>query len=139
MRGAGEVRLKGKMLLFLQDLVRLFLGVEARLLPCCLQTSPERASKFFKHFFPVKGPCFCVISSQIICLPASLSHNKVCVLKCSCFGDEFGSCLTTYGNSFSSVLPTLVSVLFMLQEDAFEATCSCQRWGVSWMNAPSGQ
>lgn len=140
MRCTCEVRLKGKMLLFFQGLVRLFFGVEARSLPCCLQTGPERASpKFFKHFFPVKGDCFCFISSQIICLPASLSHNKVCVLKCSCFGDGFGSCLTTYGSSFLSVLPTLISVHFRLQEEVFEAKCYCQRWGVSWMNAPSNQ
>jgi len=125
-REAGEVLLKGKMLLFLQGLVRLLLGMEARLLPCCLQTGPERASpKVFKRFFPVKGDCFCFTSSQIICLPASLSHNKVCVLKCSCFGDGFGSCLTTYGNSFSSAPPTLVSVRFRLQEEGFEAKRYC--------------
>lgn len=126
MRCTCEVRLKGKMLLFLQDLVRLFLGMEAWLLPCCLQTGPERASpKFFQHFFPVKGHCFCFISSQIICLPASLSHNKVCVLKCSWFEDGVGSCLTTYRNSFSSVLPTLISVHLRLQEEVFEAKCYC--------------
>lgn len=50
MRCAAEALLKGKMLLFLQGCVRIFLGMELRFLPCCQQAGPERASPHcFKH------------------------------------------------------------------------------------------
>lgn len=94
--------------------------------PLLSEAGSQRAAQRSNRSFPVRGHCFCFSSSQIIGLPASLSHSRVSVLTCSCFGDGFGSGLTTSRNVFG----LWTSYPCWLQQEGFETKSYCQRLGV---------
>lgn len=76
---AGEALLKGKMLLFLQGGGRIFLGMEVRLLPSCLQAGPKRASPHcFKCIFPVRGDFLFYFSSNYMPTSFPFPHEAPC-------------------------------------------------------------
>lgn len=87
--------------------------------PLLSEPGPQRAAQRSNRPFPVRGHCFCFSSSQIIGLPASLSHSKVCVLTRSCFGDGFGSGFNHFQKQFWALdfLPRALSTAGCSRKD----------------------